>query len=238
MCHCPSVLHVRIVAVYFSHGLLALGRPATRLEARAASASQPSTCSPMRPTCPYTLMDGAARIARRSAPPSAISWACQRPKRIGRKRQRSSAPTSTMGPSQVAIPHGPTHCLWLPPLRLCSFYLQTMRVEGDWGGFNPLQVKISLIPLQSSPIHLGWGWNEQALMDVHRSMHAHLFACHALLALLLLARVLLRPPWRSPAPWGPPASHETLATWRTCCNVRIKYMKHLEHMLATYATFK
>jgi hypothetical protein len=34
---------------------------------------------------------------------------------------------------------------------------------------------------------------------------------------------LLRP-WCSPVPWGPPAPHETLAIWRTCCNIRLKLM--------------
>jgi hypothetical protein len=33
---------------------------------------------------------------------------------------------------------------------------------------------------------------------------------------------------------GPPAPHETLATWKTCCNIRLKHKKHLEHMLTTY----
>jgi len=87
------------------------------------------------------------------------------------------------------------------------------------------------------------------LTDAHRSMHAYPAAHHALLTLLLLARALLLlvcamlrvcsySPCCGPSALarlgGPPAPHETLATWRTCCNVSLKQIKYLEHMLATH----
>jgi hypothetical protein len=39
-------------------------------------------------------------------------------------------------------------------------------------------------------------------------------------------------PRRLATPWGQPASYEALATWRTCCNTRLKHMKYLEHTFA------
>ena len=60
----------------------------------------------------------------------------------------------------------------------------------------------------------------------------------ALLALLLaLLQACACSPTRT-ALWGPPAlaspPHETLVTWWTHYNIRLKQMEHLEHTLATY----
>jgi hypothetical protein len=67
-----------------------------------------------------------------------------------------------------------------------------------------------------------------------------LLACAVLLLIyaLLITHAILRAcvylpyyaPLHSPASWGPPVLGETLVTWRTSCNIRLKQMKHLEHM--------
>jgi hypothetical protein len=100
--------------------------------------------------------------------------------------------------------------------------------------------------------HVGWLSPTCSLWlpphtDVHRSMHAHPAACCALLLparALQLAYAMLRTcicsfcyaSRHSPAPWGPlvpggpPAPHETLAIWRTYCNIYVA--------TTIYATFR
>jgi hypothetical protein len=92
-------------------------------------------------------------------------------------------------------------------------------------------------------------------MDVHRSMHAHPATRCTLLALLLLAHALLLLVCTLLLAWPhaerlrllallcPPALARPMGTrlrvmkhlqHEGCCNIRLKQMQHLEHMLATY----
>jgi hypothetical protein len=167
-------------------GFLASGRPDTRN----TPVAQPSACSPVRPTRPCTFTDLRPN-SQWSAPPSAISSACQRPKRIGRKRQRSSAPTSAMGPMSgdylPRAPSGGPHS-WTRP-----------------AGKTDRQKTVTLrCPYLCDGFHVGWLSPTHSLllpplMDVHLSRHARpaiysprparlVVAC----PVLLLARAMLR----------------------------------------------
>jgi hypothetical protein len=77
------------------------------------SAAQSSTCSLVRPTrrtCPCTLANVRPN-SQQSAPLLAVSWARQRSKRIDKKRQRCSAPTSMAGPTLGGcLPRAPSSC--------------------------------------------------------------------------------------------------------------------------------
>jgi hypothetical protein len=84
---------------FFFTGLLATGRPDRSAHPDARNAPRRSAQRVLaltRHTHPYTLVDMQPNSLR-SAPPSAVSWALQRPKRIGRKWQCANAPTSATG---------------------------------------------------------------------------------------------------------------------------------------------
>jgi hypothetical protein len=86
---------------HFKMGLTSARTSEQKRTSRNAPAAQPNACSPVQPTRrtrPCTLTDVQPN-SQRSASPSTDSWARQQPKRIGRKQQCSSAPTSTTGPT-------------------------------------------------------------------------------------------------------------------------------------------
>jgi hypothetical protein len=71
---------------------------------------------PTRRTLPCTLVDMQPN-SQRSAPPSAVRWTRQGPKRIGRKWQSSNVPTSVTGPTwSGCLPRAPSGC---PHSRTC-----------------------------------------------------------------------------------------------------------------------